>query len=167
MKPTAFLPCPYRKLDPSVAVMNAADHGFGNDPAKPRDRSADRRVLTVDRPSPRPRLGGRAVVLQRQRGGRAASVPFSRYRTGSEAVRLTVTQCGFNMTVSFVSRVALISNGTSPVRSPTLTMTYLPSVPTEKSMREDIGEGAGASPCGSGSMPYGSVRSPRARIAVR
>src|SRR4030095_17080836 len=44
------------------------------------------------------------------------------------AVRLCVTQCGFNLTVTFLSRVALISNGASPMRSPTLTTTtYFPS----------------------------------------
>jgi len=37
--------CAYRKLDSSVAVVQAADHGLGNDRTKPRDRSADRRVL--------------------------------------------------------------------------------------------------------------------------
>jgi len=38
-------PCTYRKLDSSVAVMQAADHGLGNDPTKPCDRSAYRRIL--------------------------------------------------------------------------------------------------------------------------
>jgi hypothetical protein len=35
----------YRKLDSSVALMEAADHGFGNDPTKPLAWSAFPRVL--------------------------------------------------------------------------------------------------------------------------
>jgi len=37
--------CPYRKLDSSIAVVQAADHRLGNDATKPLHRSADRRVL--------------------------------------------------------------------------------------------------------------------------
>ena len=37
--------CPYRKLDSSLAVMQAADHGLGDDATKPFDWSADRRIL--------------------------------------------------------------------------------------------------------------------------
>jgi len=72
-------------------VMKAADHGFGNDPAKPRDRSADRRVLTAHRPAARPRLDGGAMVLQRQRGGAPPQSPLVDIAAAGEAVRLTVT----------------------------------------------------------------------------
>jgi hypothetical protein len=38
-------PCPYRKLDSRVAMVQSADHGLGNDATEARDRSANRRVL--------------------------------------------------------------------------------------------------------------------------
>src|SRR5215470_13884149 len=42
--------------------------------------------------------------------------------------QLVVQPCGFSLTVTCLSRVATISNGASPIRSPTLTTTtYLPS----------------------------------------
>jgi hypothetical protein len=37
--------CAYRKLTPSVAAMEAADHGFGKDPTKSLDWSGYRWVL--------------------------------------------------------------------------------------------------------------------------
>ena len=122
----------YARTDPLKLWHSAAEQAVvdrqKNDPAKPRDRSASRRVLTADRPAPRRRLGGGAIVLQRRWGGAPPQSPLVDIAPADEAVRLTVAQCCFNMTVSFVSRVALISNGTSPVRSPALTTTtYLPS----------------------------------------
>src|SRR5690348_12447426 len=56
------------RTDSSVAVMQPADHGLGNDPAKLLDRAADRRVL------PQREVSSRLVVVSRIRGHDPAKV---------------------------------------------------------------------------------------------
>jgi hypothetical protein len=43
--PTDLQSCPYRELDSRIAVMQAVDHGLGDDATKLLDSSGDRRIL--------------------------------------------------------------------------------------------------------------------------
>jgi hypothetical protein len=65
--------CPYRELDSSVAVVQAADHGLGNDATKPLDLSAEGCILAERQ------VRANLVVVAGIRGHDPAKVRLARH----------------------------------------------------------------------------------------